>query len=80
MIDGTYGLRSMVSMTVNVKVIFGVGHVLRSINLVELSLAVLNLPQVACSVFAVLAEVSTEQWCVVSSNKSVKSCLIDLSK
>ena len=62
------GLRAVVGVTVDfdAHVFFGVGHVLAVIDLVELSLAILDLPSVSSGDVLVLTKVSAEKRTVVS--------------
>ena len=61
----TYGLRSMIRVHVLVlEILVRVAHILRSVNLVELSLAVSDLKWVSSAVAVVLSQVRANQWSI----------------
>ena len=57
----TIRLRTVVSMTVNINVLFSVSHVLTVIDLIELTLAISELPSIGCTNVSVLAEVRSDE-------------------
>ena len=57
----TIRLRTVVSMTVNINVLFSVSHVLTVIDLIELTLAISELPSISSTNVGVLAEVRSDE-------------------
>ena len=75
----TYGLRAVVGVHVHVtEVSLGVVHVLASIDLVELSLSILDFEGISSGAFVVLAEVRADEGVVRLSGVVVESVFEEL--